>query len=70
MSDKVSVSEKALGEVLGALVGPSHLIREIQATMNIPADFEGIGANPLATLIGEYNTHIEAYNASLPKDKE
>ena len=52
---KVSVSAKALHQVLGALTGPPHYIRELQATRNLP----GV-ENPINTLIDEYNAAIEA----------
>lgn len=54
---KVQVSAKALHRVLGALVGPSHYIRELQATRNLP------GENPINTLIDEYNAAIEKEQA-------
>lgn len=44
-----TVDAEALGQVLQALVGPSHYIRELQATLNGPFD------NPIKTLIAQYN---------------
>ena len=51
---KITVSAKALYEILQALVGPGHYIREIQATRNLPG-FE----NPIDTLIAEYNAQVK-----------
>jgi hypothetical protein len=59
---KITVSARALHQVLGALVGPSHYIRELQATRNLP----GI-ENPINTLIEEYNAGIEASRAAIAK---
>ncbi len=55
---KVTVTAKALHQVLGALIGPGHYIRELQATRNLP----GID-NPINTLIDEYNAAIDASKA-------
>ncbi len=64
MSDtlKITVTAKALHQVLGALVGPGHYIRELQATRNLP----GV-ENPINTLIGEYNAAIEARQSDVAK---
>jgi len=64
MSDslKIIVTAKALHQVLGALVGPGHYIRELQATRNLP----GV-ENPINTLIDEYNAAIEDSKAAIAK---
>jgi hypothetical protein len=50
---KVPVSADALAEVLTALLGPGHLIRELQATRSISASGLG-GPNAINTLVDEY----------------
>lgn len=59
---KVLVSAKALHSVLGALVGPSHYIRELQATRSLPG-----GNNPINTLIDEYNAAIQERQDAIAK---
>lgn len=49
----VSVPQDALCQVLRALMGPGHLIRELQATMNLP---------PLAGHDNPINVLVQAYN--------
>ena len=66
---KVMVSARALHQVLGALVGPSHYLRELQATRNLPLG----EPNPINTLIDQYNAAIKASRTSpavqhLPSD--
>lgn len=56
--DTVTVNAKALREVLLALVGPAHHIRELQATRGLPG-YE----NPIDTLIREFNEAVDAHNA-------
>jgi len=60
--EQVTVSASALAEVLGALNGPDHLIRELQATRRI----DGLvgDPNPINLLITQYNEQVEAYNAA------
>ena len=51
-SDKIAVDKAALREVLQAINGPGHYIRELQATRNLP-----IGPkNPINILTEEFNT--------------
>jgi hypothetical protein len=52
---KVSVSAKAIHELLTALNGPSHLVRELQALRNPPFGAE----NPINILIEEFNCEME-----------
>ena len=55
---KIMINADALRQVLEALNGPGHLIRELQYTRNMP-----IGKpNPIDVLIGDYNQCAEAYN--------
>lgn len=54
---KVLVSQAALHAVISALVGPSHHIRELQAT-RVPAEL--FKDNPINILLEELNASIEA----------
>ena len=56
----VTVPEKALRQVLAALNGPPHYIRELQATRRLPGDY-----NPIDVLCDAYNKWVDEYNASL-----
>ena len=56
--DKVTVSADALRQVLEALNGPGHHIRELQATRNLPGT-----TNPINTLTEEYNSAVDEHNA-------
>ena len=47
---KVEVNAEALRQLLQALVGPGHHIRELQFTRGLPGS-----ANPIDTLVAEYN---------------
>lgn len=51
----LQVSADALAQVLTALQGPPHLIRELQATRSIALMGMG-GPNPINTLVDEYLT--------------
>ena len=53
MSDTVIVNKKALQEVLEALIGDSHYIRELQATIHTPV-LGDMPPNPIKTLIDEF----------------
>ena len=53
MSLKIPVDADALRQVLNALNGPGHYIRELQATRNLPGS-----TNPINTLIDDYNNHF------------
>lgn len=50
--DKITVSAQALREILQALSGPGHLIRELQV-------IRSLGDNPIDTLIQEYNDALK-----------
>ena len=52
--EKVTVSTDALRQVLQALNGPGHYIRELQVTRDFPG-------NPINTLIKEFNAAVEAW---------
>jgi hypothetical protein len=51
---KVSVDAVALREVLTALVGPPHLLRELQAIRGLPGD-----ASPIDKLVDEFNAAVQ-----------
>ena len=53
-----TVDAEALCQVLLALNGPGHLIRELQATRDKPPILTG---NPIDTLLTQYNAQVEAY---------
>lgn len=46
---KVCVSQDALKQVLEALTGPGHLVRELRVIQTLPGD------DPITTLIKEFN---------------
>lgn len=49
----VTVDATALRSLLVALTGPAHLIRELQATVGLPA----LGhPNPIKTVLDQFNT--------------
>jgi hypothetical protein len=50
---KIAVSADALSEVLTALLGSGHLVRELQATRSLAASGLG-GPNAINTLVDEY----------------
>lgn len=52
---KVFVSAEPLRQVLQALIGGGHLIRELQMTRGIPGD-----ENPIDQLVREYNEQAKA----------
>ena len=58
--DTITVNAQALREVLQALIGPPHLIRELQATMN------PIFENPITTLVNTYSKWVDAVNKEYP----
>lgn len=53
--EKVTVSADALRQVLQALNGQGHYIRELQALRNGPF----CGDNPINKLVDEYNTALQ-----------
>lgn len=52
----VTVDANALRQVLQALTGPAHLIREIQMTRSVAAL---TGDDPIGLLIDDYNHDVE-----------
>lgn len=58
MTLKVSVSAEALREVLVALSGPPHLVRELQVLAN-SALFPD---SPINVLLREFNEFAESHN--------
>ena len=58
MSDKkISVSAKALRELLVAVSGPAHYIREIQATRDMPLGMSD--DNPINILTEQFNEQVK-----------
>ena len=55
ISGFVKISQAPLRQLLTALVGPAHHIREIQATMDLPFD----NTNPLKQVIDEFNSQTK-----------
>lgn len=53
MNEQILVNKKALRQVLLALVGPPHLIRELQV-LNVPL----FPDNPIEILVDDYNKAI------------
>jgi hypothetical protein len=56
--EKVTVSAAALRQVLNALNGPGHYIRELQVTRGPLIGDD----NPINILCDEYNAAVEAHN--------
>jgi hypothetical protein len=52
----VTVSADALRQLLQAVNGPAHYIRELQVTRNIDE------SNPINVLISEYNAAVDVHN--------
>ncbi|MFM9922714.1 hypothetical protein VLK31_06970 [Variovorax sp. H27-G14] len=52
--ERITVDRAALHLVLQALVGPGHLIRELQATRSLHAFGH---PNPIETLVAEFHAH-------------
>lgn len=55
MSQRITVDGKALRQVLEALIGPGHFIRELQALRSPEELFPD---NPINVLIKEYNQQV------------
>lgn len=51
MSKSVTVDKAALREILAALIGPPHLIRELQAT-------RCLGDSPIDLLVEQFNAAV------------
>lgn len=56
-NEKVCVDAKALGSILGALIGPSYLVRELQAITNLPGH-----DCPIKKVIKDYNEGVAILN--------
>lgn len=63
-TESITVSRAALYEVLHALVGPPHYIRELQATRSL--HFLG-HPNPIETLIAEFEAAAKATQPKGPQ---
>lgn len=48
----ITVNADALRQVLSALVGPDHMIRELQA-------IRSLGNSPIDKLVNEFNSQIQ-----------
>ena len=59
--DTVTVDADALRQVLQALVGPSHYIRELQA-------IRSLGDSPIDKLIFQFNEQVAKANNPTPKE--
>lgn len=59
----VSVDAKALRTVLQALIGPPHLIREIQMTRGVAAL---TGDDPIGVLIEDFNNAVNPARQPAP----
>lgn len=53
--ETVTLNADDVDQLLDALIGPAHYIRELQCTMNIP------GGNALSRIIDEWNSAIIAH---------
>lgn len=56
----VSVDAEALGELLHALNGPGHYIRELQVTRDLDNKGLSIKRNPINLLIEQYNAFVQS----------
>ena len=56
-NNMVSVPAEALGQVLNALIGPPHYIRELQVIRGLPG-----GDDPISQLITAYNAWVDEYD--------
>ncbi len=54
--ETVTVNADALRQVLKALIGPGHLIRELQVTRG------GLFENPIDKLVAEFNAQVQTAN--------
>lgn len=64
--EKVAVDATALHQVLQALMGPPHLIRELQVLVN--SKLPGPKHDPIGKLIDEYNAWHRAKQAETPNN--
>ena len=62
--DKVTVSAKPLAEILKALIGPDHFIRELQLKYRLYESGLIEGKHPIDQLIEEFNEQINNINPS------
>lgn len=54
--EKITVSAEPLRQILQALIGPDHYIRELQYTKD---PVEAFPNNPINILVKEYNSAVE-----------
>jgi hypothetical protein len=60
----VSVDAEALGQVLRALNGPGHYIRELQVTRDLDLKGLSLERNPINLLIEQYNEFVNSTNST------
>lgn len=60
----VSVDADALGQVLRALNGPGHYIRELQVTRDLDNKGLSLERNPINLLIEQYNEFVNKTNGT------
>lgn len=60
----VSVDADALGQVLRALNGPGHYIRELQVTRDLDNKGLSLERNPINLLIEQYNEFVNKTNST------
>lgn len=63
----VTVNAAALKQVLQALIGPGHLIRELQCIHGMHEMLKKPGDDPVGTLLTEYNTWAQGENENPDK---
>ena len=64
--ETVTVNATALRQVLQALTGPTHLIRELQVIRGLPLSEN----DPVKTLMDDYNRAVRAFNTQIFKTQE
>jgi hypothetical protein len=57
----ITVNAEALGQLLQAIVGPPHLMRELQVTRGPLVGKD----NPINILVAEYNAAAEKFNSEV-----
>jgi hypothetical protein len=67
----IEVDAEALYEVLNALNGPGHLVRELQATQGLEKVGLNIGRrNPINVLIDQWNAYAEQTLGQKPEEEK
>lgn len=63
MSDRILVDRHALYQVLTALNGPGHLMRELQVIASMAPSLRTGVDDPIGKLIGEYNAFAATHRS-------